>query len=110
MRVSYEDGFSFAECMVALLILTITGQFLFPVFTQVYAEHQALQQHERALTILHNTLIEWAFNDQSPPKTLVEEATTYALNWEASPQKATFCVTWTEPHGRQGKECGGMDK
>lgn len=106
-----NKGFSLAECMAALLVLTIGIQFLIPIFTKSYFEAKTLNQHEDALTILHNTLINWAENGLTPPETTSIHSTEYNLEWSnPSPFSAKLCVQWALTQTRRGTECGEIKR
>lgn len=105
-----NKGFTLAECMVALLILTIAARFLLPTLVQTNVENRALSQHEVALTLLHNSLLDWAINGQSPSIPYADGDTIYTYDWTLTSQSANLCVTWTITAKRLGKECGEIKR
>lgn len=110
MLKKFNDGFTLAECMVALLILTLSARFLLPAIVQMNSENRTLTQHEEALTLLHNGLLDWVANDASPSIPYIGGNTVYTFHWTLTPQTADLCVSWQISPKRQGKECGEIKR
>lgn len=104
-----NSGFSLAESMVSLLILLIAFRFLLPTLTHIEIENHVLAEHEAALTLLHNSLIEWAAGRVTIDHRLYQ-GTDYKFEWRQSDQSATLCVKWIVSSHRLGKECGELKK
>jgi prepilin-type N-terminal cleavage/methylation domain-containing protein len=104
-----NNGFTLAESMVSLLILLIALRFLLPILTQIEFENHVLAKHEAALTILHNSLIDWSKRNRVPDS-LLYHGTRYTLDWVRSDKDATLCVKWMISAHRTGKECGELKR
>jgi prepilin-type N-terminal cleavage/methylation domain-containing protein len=102
-------GFTLAESMVSLLVLLIALRFLIPIMTQIEFETHVMAEHEAALTILHNSLIDWSKRDRTLDS-LHYLGTSYTLDWVRTDQVATLCVEWTISTHRSGKECGELKR
>lgn len=105
-----NNGFTLTECLVSLLILTVSAQFLVPAFTHTLIEAKAIRQHQDALTLLHNDLIDWSQNDVVPPKQVNLHSTTYSLEGSFQSNLASLCIKWKIPPDRSGKECGEIKR
>jgi len=104
-----NKGFTLAESMVALLILLIAIRFLIPVLAHLEFENRVLAEHEAALTLLHNSLIDWSKRNLAEDR-LFYQGTTYTLDWVRTEEMATLCVKWTISTHRVGKECGELKR
>lgn len=101
------NGFTLAEVMIALFLLTSTMSILFPMAKKIYIEESALKEQEVAYHLLTNQLNQWVLTNDIGSSSEVIDNHNYDFIWQViEPHQAKVCIQWKALNGRDYKQCG----
>ena len=110
-KYNCNNGFTFLEAMVALLVLVVCLTSLGPILGRVSSERGSIRQTETALSLLNNQLTQWSAGSSELPANLNLNNVYYNLDWKkVDAQTMQLCVVWKNSAERDKTICGKIKR